>query len=111
MAIIDAIKNALRKVWEFIKKIFLKIINFFKNIANWFQEPDRLKKIESDKKVIAVTIKENLENGNFNVVNCLYNKETEELVDVKEDVLSITAEQLDSQTSSNFGDKEMIILR
>ena len=111
MAIIDAIKKLLRDVWEFIKKIFVKVINFFKNIVNWFQEPDRLKKIQSDKKVIAVAIKENLEKGNYNVVNCLYNQETEELVDVKEDVLSITAEQLDSQTSSYFGKKEMIIVQ
>lgn len=100
----------LRKAWEFIKKIFLKIINFVTNIVSFFKDPQRLKKLQEDKNRIAISIKENLDNGKFNVVNCLYDKTTEEIVDMETDALGINAESLDEETKQHFGDKDMIVL-
>ncbi|TXJ37679.1 hypothetical protein [Brachyspira aalborgi] len=100
----------LRKAWEFIKKIFLKIVNFVTNIVSFFKDPQRLKKLQEDKNRIAISIKENLDNGKFNVVNCLYDKTTEEIVDMETDALGINAESLDEETKQHFGDKDMIVL-
>lgn len=100
----------LRKAWEFIKKIFLKIVNFVTNIVSFFKDPQRLKKLQEDKNRIAISIKENLDNGKFNVVNCLYNKTTEEIIDMETDALGINAESLDEETKQHFGDKDMIVL-
>ena len=107
--ILDWIKEKLKAVWEWIKKIVLKIVNFFKNIVSFFKDPNRLKKLQADKDRIAVAIKENLANGNYQVVNCLYDKEKSELVTPEQDAEVITAEQLDAQTISTFGDKEMVV--
>ncbi|TXJ15681.1 hypothetical protein EPJ64_05570 [Brachyspira aalborgi] len=100
----------LRKAWEFIKKIFLKIVNFVTNIVSFFKDPQRLKKLQEDKNRIAISIKENLDNGKFNVVNCLYDKTTEEIVDMETDALGIDAESLDEETKQHFGDKDIIVL-
>ena len=100
----------LRKAWEFIKKIILKIVDFAKNIVSFFKDPQRLKKLQEDKNRIAISIKENLENGQFKVVNCLYDKTTEEIVDMETDALGIEAESLDEETKQHFGDKDMIVL-
>lgn len=108
---IEWIKEKLAAVWEWIKKIVLKIVSFLKNIMGFFKDPNRLKKLKADQDRIAVAIKENLANGNYQVVNCLYDKEKSELVTPEQDAEVITAEQLDAQTISNFGDKEMVVLQ
>lgn len=100
----------LRKAWEFVKKIILKIVDFAKNIISFFKDPQRLKKLKEDKNRIAISIKENLDNGQFNIVNCLYDKTTEEIVDMETDAQGIEAESLDEETKQHFGDKDMIVL-
>ena len=100
----------LRKIWDGIKKIILKIVDFAKNIVSFFKDPQRLKKLQEDKNRIAISIKENLENGQYNLVNCLYDKTTEEIVDMETDALGIEAESLDEETKQHFGDKDMIVL-
>ena len=92
------------------KKIFLKIVNFVTNIVSFFKDSQRLKKLQEDKNRIAISIKENLDNGQFNVVNCLYDKTMEEIVDMETDALGINAESLDEETKQHFGDKDMIVL-
>lgn len=103
--------DLLRKIWDFIKKVFLKVVNFVKNIVGFFMDPQRLKKLREEKNTIAVTIKENLENENYHVVNCFYNVETEEIVDMETDALGINAESLDEETKQKFGNKDMLILK
>lgn len=83
--IFEIIKELLKKIWDFIKKIFVKILNFAINIIKFFRDKQRIKKLNENKKLMAIAIKEKLENGNFRVVNCCYNKETEELEDMQED--------------------------
>lgn len=100
----------LRKAWEFIKKIILKIVDFAKNIVSFFNDPQRLKKLQEDKNIIAISIKENLDNGQFNIVNCLYDKATGKMVDMETDAQGIEAESLDEETKQRFGDKDMLII-
>ena len=69
-----------------------------------------MKKLQEDKNRIAISIKENLDNGQFNIVNCLYDKTTEEIVDMETDAQGIEAESLDEETKQHFGDKDMIVL-
>lgn len=102
--------DLLRKIWEFIKKIFLKVVNFIKNIVLFFKDPERLKKLQEKENLIAVSIKEKLDSGNFKIVNCLYDKETEEVIDMEMDAIGIEAESLDEETKQKFGDKDMIVL-
>lgn len=110
MKLIEIIKKALKAVWEFIKKIFLRILNFLKNIAGFFKDASRLKKLKENSNAIAVAIKEKLESGNYNVVNCLFDKQEGELIDYEEDCIINQAEKLDNDTIIQFGDKDMLIL-
>ena len=103
----EIIEDLLKDAWEYIKKIYLKVINFFKNIVSWFKNKERLKKLEEDKNKTAVIIKEKMKNGEYNVVNCLFDKETNTLDDAE----IIQTENLDQETKNKFGHKDMIILK
>ncbi len=100
--------------WEWIKKTFVKILNFARNIINWFQDPKRLRALQEDKDRLAVVVKENLKNGNCNIINCLFNKRTEKIEGVHNEsntnAEGITSEELDSETKNNFGNKDMLVL-
>jgi hypothetical protein len=111
MSIIDSIKKLLKDVWQFIKKIAVKVLKFFKDIVAWFKKPDVLEQLKNNDKIIAVSIKEKLDNGKYNVVNCLYDTEEDELVDTSKSTVVFTADSLSSKTLSEFGDKEMILIR
>ena len=100
----------LRKIWDVIKKFFVKVVNFAKHIKNFFKNTLRLNKLNKDKNTIAVAIKENLENGEYNIVTCLYDKEKEDITDLQTDAMGIEAEELDEETKQHFGNKDMIIL-
>lgn len=108
---LEEIKKLLRKVWNWIKKIFPKVINFLSNIVGFFRSPERLEKLKEDKNNLAISIKEKLDNGNYNVINCIFNTKTHELVDYEKTTISMEAQELDSETIKAFGDKEMIVLR
>ena len=111
MGLFEAIWEALKSAWEYIKKLVLKIVNFAKNIVSWFQEPTRIKKLQENKDIIAVAIKEKLDSGEYNVVNCLFDKSEGTLVDEDVDALIIEAEDVDKRTKVEFGDKDMIEIR
>lgn len=103
-----------KKVWEELKRfgkwLLEKILNFVRNIRDFFHEKRRLKLLRERAEVIGVSIKEKLENGNYGVVNCLYDTDTEKVFDMEE-AQDVEAEQLDDETIRNFGDKEMIVLQ
>lgn len=113
--VIDNVQELFGAVWSFVKRISEKIVNFVKNIVSWFKDPSRHKKLQENKKLIATSIKRNLENGQFNVINCLYDTEKEDIVgdyDVSNQYAAgIESEGLDSETKNRFGDKDMIILK
>ena len=98
-----------QEIWAFIKRILIKILNFARNIVGFFKNPSRLKKLKEDRNLMAIAIKENLDNGNYKTVNCLFNKATNEVEDYQE-ALGIESEDIDSETEQAFGDKAMIVL-
>lgn len=102
---LDVIWEALKKIWHTIKKIILKILNFIINIVNWFKERSKIKL--QDPNIIATTIRQKLENGDYIIVNALYNTETNTI----KDAVVYQCEELDEQTKMAFGGKDMIILR
>lgn len=101
-------------LWEPLKQLgkwlLKKILNFAKDIRDFFRERRRMKLLQERKELLAVSVKEKLDNGNFAIVNCLYDTDTEEVFDMKE-AQDVEAEQLDDVTNRNFGDKEMIVLQ
>lgn len=101
----------LRSIRQSIKKFFVKVLNFMKNILSFFRNRNRLRKLKEDSDIMAISIKDNLNNGNYHIVNCLYNKELEEITDLEEDTIGIETEQLDNQTKNYFGNKNMIVLQ
>ena len=108
--LMDAIVEIVRAIWNCIKRIFQRVLQFFNNIVSFFKNPHRLRKLQSDPNLVAVAVKENLDNGNYHTVNCLYNEKTNEVVDMQEDALGIQSEQLDAETCRNFGNKPMVVL-
>lgn len=105
------IKKALAKIWDILKKIVLRIISFIKNIVSFFKNPRRLSKLQEDQDTIAVVIKEKLADGDYQVVNCLFNKEEGTLVNPEEDALVMTSGELDNTTQTHFKGKDMLVLQ
>lgn len=105
------IKETLAEIWDFLKKIVLRIISFFKNIVGFFKNPTRLRKLQQNRNNIAVVIKEKLADGDYQVVNCLFNKEEGTLVNPEEDALVMTSGELDNTTQTQFKGKDMLVLQ
>ena len=101
----------LESIWNLIKKIVTSILSFAKHILKFFKDPARLKKLKEDSNKLAISIKENLENGEYRVVNCLFDKEENNVVDFDDEAIGIKAEELDQQTEDIFGSRDMIILQ
>lgn len=102
--------DLLCSIWDAIEKYFERILNFAKNIVDFFKNPRRLRKLKEDKNKIAVSIKENLENGEYRTVNCLFDKKENEIVDMDDNAVGIESWDIDAQTERAFGNKDMIIL-
>ncbi|WP_104638475.1 hypothetical protein [Helicobacter bizzozeronii] len=98
-------------VWKLLgdRVVFKEIISFKDDIVAWFKSPERLQHLHKNKKVIAVSIKEKLNNGNHGVINCLFNTETQEIDG--EEIQGIEGKEIDEDTQKNFGDKNMIVLK
>ena len=109
--LLDMGKSLLESVWEWCRKIFVKIVNFATNIVAFFKDPGRLKQLEKQKELLAISIKDKLANGDYHTVNCLFNKTTGDVEISEEDTLGIESEGLDAKTQKHFGDKDMIILK
>lgn len=109
--VVDAIFNAIDALGDAIVRFFLTIVRFVKNIVGFFKSKGRLAKLQRNRNLLAVSVKRNLADGNYNVVNCLFNKKTGELSNPEEDSEVIESEDLDAQTEAQFGDKDMIVLQ
>lgn len=100
----------LRAIWNRIKKFFVKVLNFVNNIVSFFKKPKIFNKLVYNNDLMAVSIKEKLNDGNFRVVNCLYDEITEDITDIETETIGIDAENLDNETKRQFGNKDMIVL-
>ena len=102
-----------KKLWEALKSLgkwlLTRVLNFAKNIKAFFVDRMQRAILQKNKEVIACSIKEKLNNGNYGVVNCLYNQETEDVVSM-DYATEVEAEQLDAETALHFGNKDMIVL-
>lgn len=111
---LDNIKAFFTRAWEVLKRfgkwLFTKILNFARNIRDFFLDRNRRELLRKRKELLAVSIKEKLDNGNYGVVDCLYDTNTEEIFDMEE-AQAVESEQLDNETIRHFGDKEMIVLQ
>jgi hypothetical protein len=110
MLFFDSIVNVVMAIWDYIKHIFQKVLRFTANIVSFFKDPNRLRKLQEDRNKIAVTVKNNLDNGNYNTVNCIFDKTTNEVIDMEECAIGIESEELDEETQNHFGNKPMIVL-
>ena len=108
MGVVDFFIELARKIWDIIDHIIETILNFVKNIVGFFKNPSKLKKLKENKDLMAISIKEKLDNGNYKVVNCLFNEATNEVEDYEE-AEGIEAKDIDSETEQAFGDKMMIV--
>lgn len=114
MSLIDKISSwvdFLESIWNLIERIVRGVLSFAKDILKFFKDPSRLKKLKEDSNKLAISIKENLENGEYRVVNCLFDQEENTIEDLDDEAIGIEAEQLDLQTEKAFGNREMIILQ
>ncbi|MBR2317964.1 MAG: hypothetical protein IKA37_08300 [Spirochaetales bacterium] len=115
MGLLDFIFDIFDDLWKtlcrFGKTIKKAIISFTKNIVSFFKDPKRLKKLAKTKKILATTIKENLDNGNVNVINCLYDTEKEQVIELEENAIGYENGEMDPELARNFGNKDMIILQ
>lgn len=107
----DFFVDLLETLWDKIKHVFLTVCRFAINVVRFFKDPSRLSKLKRNKDLLAVSIKENLNNGQVRVVNCLFNEETEEVEDYEEDALGMEAGGVDQELANAFGNKPMVILQ
>lgn len=102
------------RAWRWIKKVVLAIIRFVDNVVSWFEDPNRLRELQEDMDNIAVVVKEKLENGDYKVVKCLFNKREGKIVGREEasnqHIEGMTSDNLDEKTKRSFGNKDMIVL-
>ncbi|WOC51813.1 hypothetical protein BPO_1166 [Bergeyella porcorum] len=116
----NSILKFLKQVWARLKKILVAIVNFFRNIADWFRAKFlKVKKKHPNAKPISLKIEEDLQSGNYNtmdlglerkyaVVNTFFDEDTREIIEEETEV--IQSDILDAETIKAFGDKEMLVL-
>ncbi len=105
--IIDIIWDAIEAAWDFLKKTWVKIVNFAKNIVSWFRDTERLRKLKEDKNKMAIVIKKQLDEHNYQVVNCLFDEKNSEIIEGE----VIESEGLDSETREQFTKSNMLVLK
>jgi len=82
--------------------IILAILNWSR-IVDWFKGRKSLK--QQDKDNIAFTIKQEMANGNFEVVQGIFNEETEELLDGEK----YEAEELDAELAKHHRNGPLVV--
>ena len=83
----------------------------FSDIVAFFKNPARLEKLEKQKHLVAVAIKEVEADGTIFVQACLYDEEKEKVIDMENSFIVYKSKQMDPELARNFGNKDMIILQ
>lgn len=118
---LKGILNWLRKAWDFIKKAFVRLFDFAKNLLSHFKKwIGIIKKKNPNALAVAIKIENTLKKGDFNqvsigdldnknaIVKTFYDQHTGEIINEATEVIEY--ENLDKATKQSFGDKEMIII-
>lgn len=100
----EFIMMALRYVINNIDKI-IQIIRFIIEVLDWLFSEERLKKAQKNQDILLVSLKERLNNGNYNVVNCLFNQASNTIVEST----VIKSKDIDNETKERFRNKDMIV--
>lgn len=79
-------------------------------LISFFKKSDVLEKLKSDKKLIAVAIKEK-SGDNFNIVCCLFDTEKNEVASGENSRVVYTSKELSEDVKEQFGDKDMLVLQ
>lgn len=112
MDLVDFIFDGIDSLIEYVIKFFVRVLNFARNILQFFRDPHRLAKLKRNKNAIALTVRQKLDSGDYKVVSCLFDKKTNEVVaNEYGDIQEIESESLDMQTRKNFENTDMIVLR
>ena len=82
----------------------------FNDIVAFFKNPSQLEKLQAQKHLVAVVIKEVDADGTIFVQACLYDDEKEKVADMDNSFIVYKSKQMDDELTKNFGDKDMIIL-
>ncbi len=106
---VDFYVKMANQLWGYINKIFVEVLSFSENIIGYFNQLLSGRKLDKD--VLALSIKENLDNGNYRTVNCLYNQKKGEVIDLTKSSIGIDSHKIDQQTREAFGERNMIILK
>ena len=83
----------------------------FSDIVAFFKNPARLEKLEKQKHLLAVAIKEVEADGTIFVQACLYDDEKEKVVEMENSFIVYKSKHMDDELTKNFGDKNMIVLQ
>ncbi len=118
---LNKIWELLKGIWNSLKKIFIAVFNFFANIVNWFKAKYfRVKQKYPNAKAISLKLKSLMDEGIFNefsiglnensdyIANTFYDESTGEIIEEETEV--IRTNELDAETQSKFGNKELIVL-
>ena len=125
----ESLVKFFAKVLEKLKKIWVAIVIFIRNIANWFKR--KYKEIIQkwpNAKALSLKIKGKLESGDYSeldiglddtketlsekdyvIVNTFYDENTGEVLTEHTEV--IESDKLDDDTINAFGDKDMLVLK
>jgi len=115
----NKIIEILYNIWDKLKKIFVAIFDFSKNIAMWFKNKyNKIIRKYPNVKPISLKIKKMLKDGDYNtididlrkdvIVNTFFDEETNEILEEHTEVIEFG--EIDKQTLEKFGDKEMILM-
>ena len=124
MGLFETLKSFLLRVWDSLKKIWTRIVNFFNHIANWFRAKYREVIYRRPNALpIVMKIEEGLKTGNYStadiglkksvtneksVVKTFYDRSTGEILVDNTEVVEYV--DLDAETKNRFGNKDMLIL-
>lgn len=111
------LKQMFLKLWEGLKKLCRiireKVLNFVRNIKEFFNDPQRLKALRESADRIAVVLREKVneaKDAGYRVISCIYNTVANAVEEFAENSVGYEAESLDAQTMREFGNNDMLVL-
>jgi hypothetical protein len=115
MSITTTLWAYLRAFWDTFKQVFVSVVRWTLHVVDWFKDQARLVKMRANHHLMAVSLKASaeeiaavsLEKGEYAVVNCLFNRETN-TIDV-DNVQVVAANDLDGQTATAFRTSDLIV--
>ena len=97
-------KHALADGIETERKTELSLAD----IVSFFRQPQILKELQSSQDLIAVAVREKMDDGTNSVMVCIYDKKASA---VAQPLKRFVADKLSDDLLSTFGNKDMIVLQ